>query len=98
MYGALFTVVDLRARLQLLRHVHDHFLLLTVAHVQVESMNGVWRVEKNLSVSRAIGDAGVCDLLHLLLGLPAADSLFRVAFCVARRLCWRCALSCSFPG
>jgi serine/threonine protein phosphatase PrpC len=26
---------------------------------QVESMNGVWRVEKNLSVSRAIGDAGL---------------------------------------
>jgi hypothetical protein len=42
-------------------------------------MNGVWRVEKNLSVSRAIGDAGVCDLLHLPLCLPAVDDLFRVA-------------------
>ena len=62
-----------------LRRIHGHFVFLTVAHVQVESINGVWRVERNLSVSRAIGDAGVCDLLHLPLRLPAVDGLFRVA-------------------
>ncbi len=47
-------------------------------------MNGVVRVNKNLSVSRAIGDAGVRGLL-----LPP---LFRAA------LLSRCAVSCSYSG
>ena len=55
---------------------------LTEAHVQVERMNGVVRVNKNLSVSRAIGDAGVRGLLlpplllSTLLSRSAASSSF----------------------